>query len=526
VLDARFETEAVSNVNEIFGTAIPLEGPLSLGMVLRRDASHDAKTASGRVQVSASEFSAEAEGDFSWPLRAGNGLRLTFETPSLASLSRWLPGDYLDPGPLSFESNFEIDSQNAPLGNFSMILGNNDLSGEAHLQGIDLSEFPDLSVNPGKKIRITGELKSSRLNTIEILPSRKSLQRNRQSQEAIFSSDPFPLDWFQNLDLDISLKANELVTRGFEAEEFNGKIKVADRVLDVSAASGEFSGGNFEMDIVVDTRAAPYAIDFKFEVAGLVLEQVPALQHVDLPVQGAVDVNIDLVGNGISPKEIVSHSSGSIRISGTQAKMTSNSERDFLTGSIIFEFLDLITQKEKTQVHSLDCGFIGFRVVDGIAMSQDTVVLQTPDVTYLISGGFSLKDESVAFMINPKARKGLGVSAANLANFRRIGGSLRNPKPETDPEGLVRTGVKWGLAAFTSGLSILGEGINNKFIGNKNVCQAAEDNQLQLLEESPECVAHAWQRLTSATPLISPSIGNVSECFGSAEVDDSQSGRE
>ena len=494
VLDARFQTEAVSNINEMFGTAIPLEGPLSLGMVLQRDGSQDAKTASGRVEVSVSGFDAEANGDFSWPLRAGNALSLTLKTPSFANLSRWLPSEYLDPGPVSFESNFEIDSQNTPVGDFALTLGNNDLSGDAHLQGIDLSKFPDLSINPGEKIRITGALESSRLNMIEILPPRKRIRENPESREGVFEDDPFEVTWLDHLNLDVEFEADDLVTRGFEARGFKSRIQATDGKLEISARSGEFSGGTLDMDIELDTRQSPYAADFAFDMDGLILNRIPALKDVQLPLEGSLDVAINLSGQGVSSREIMSSASGSFLARGDNTYIPATGF-DLLTNSILVQIFSAINPKKKSEFHRLDCGVIGFRIVDGIVMSSDSIALQTQDVTYLIRGGFSLKDESLVFLINPKARKGFGVSAANLTNFYRIGGNLLKPKIQADPGGVLKTGVTWGLAAATAGLSILAQGLFDKFTGSQDVCALAESSQERLLAAKPNTVPKAWRRL-------------------------------
>ena len=128
-------------------------------------------------------------------------------------------------------------------------------------------------------------------------------------------------------------------------------------------------------------------------------------------------------------------------------------------------------------------------------MSSDSIALQTQDVTYLIRGGFSLKDESLVFLINPKARKGFGVSAANLTNFYRIGGNLLKPKIQADPGGVLKTGVTWGLAAATAGLSILAQGLFDKFTGSQDVCALAESSQERLLAAKPNTVPKAWRRL-------------------------------
>jgi len=502
-LNSRFQADDVAKVSETFGLAIPLDGPLSLETKMRRDASQDSRTVNGVVRMSSNNFNAAAQGNFSWPLRSGNQVSLQFEALSLAHLSRWLPGDYLDPGPLRFESNFEIDDQNMPVGDFAVTLGNNDLSGNAHLQGIDLSKFPNLSVNAGEKIRVTGELKSSRLNTIEIFPSQNRIQENPESPESIFPSDPLGVAWVDYFDLDVQFDADDLVTLGFKARRLNSQIRTSDGKLDISARSGEFSGGTFKMNIGLDTRKSPYAVDFTFDINGLVLNRVPALKNVKLPLEGTLDVAIDLSGNGTSPKEIVSTSSGSFLARGDNAYIPA-SEFDLLTNSILVQVLTALNPKKKSEFHSLDCGVIGFRIVDGIAMSGDSVALQTSDVTYLIRGGFNLRDESVVFLVNPKARKGLGISASKLTNFYRIGGTLLEPRPEPDVWGVAKTAGAWGLAAWTGGLSIPVIALWDRFTGDKDACGIADRNQDLFLKESSDCVIHKWNQLQApGQPRIS-----------------------
>lgn len=501
-LNSRFQADDVAKMSKIFGLTIPLDGPFSLETELQRDASQDNKTVSGTVRMSSNNLDAAAQGIFSWPLRSGNQMSLQFEAPSLAHLSQWLPGDYLDPGPLRFTSSFGIDEQNSPSGDFAVTLGNNDLSGDARMQGINLGKFPEFSVGPGEKIRIAGKFESSRLNLMEIFPPRKEPRQAPESQAALFSNDPISVDWLQKFDLDATLQADDLVSRGFEAKGLSTDIAVADGVLDISARSGEFSGGTFRMDIGLNTKTMPYTTDFKFDIKGLVLTRVPALEDVKLPLEGAVDVAIDLSGKGVSPKEIVSTASGSLLARGVNSYIPA-SGLDVLTNSILAQVLSIGNPKKKSDFHRLDCGLLGFRIVDGIAMSQDTIALKTPDVTYLIRGGFSLRDESVVLLINPKARKGFGISAANLTNFYRVGGTLLKPKIEADPEGVLKTGATWGLAAATAGISLLAQGLVDKFKGSQDVCGIADKNQEKLLAENPDVVLKIWKRLQNVDSPVS-----------------------
>ena len=172
---------------------------------------------------------------------------------------------------------------------FSLILGNNDLSGDAHLQGIDLSKFPDLSVNPGEKIRITGVLESSCLNMIEILPPRKRIRENPESRERVFEDDPFEVTWLDHFNLDVQLDADDLVAQGFEARGLDSRIRATDGKLEISARSGSFPAERLIWISNLDTRQSPYA-DFAFDMDGLILNRIPALKDVQLPLEGSLDV--------------------------------------------------------------------------------------------------------------------------------------------------------------------------------------------------------------------------------------------
>jgi hypothetical protein len=140
-----------------------------------------------------------------------------------------------------------------------------------------------------------------------------------------------------------------------------------------------------------------------------------------------------------------------------------------------------VSQKKKSEYHDIECGLIGFRVIDGAAISRDTIVIKTPEVAYLVRGGMHFDDESIVLVIHPKALKGFGVSAASLTNFYRVGGTLAEPRIEADPEGLLKTGATWGLAAATAGISILAQGLFDRFTGNLGLCETAQNNYDNLL---------------------------------------------
>ena len=73
----------------------------------------------------------------------------------------------------------------------------------------------------------------------------------------------------------------------------------------IDADSGEFSGGQFDMNLTVDTHEPQYATVLEFNIDALELDQIPQLRDKDLPIRGQVDVGIDLTGQGKSVKKML-----------------------------------------------------------------------------------------------------------------------------------------------------------------------------------------------------------------------------
>jgi hypothetical protein len=271
-----------------------------------------------------------------------------------------------------------------------------------------------------------------------------------------------------------------LIGRKAEAGNLSANIQVLDGVLTVNADSGQLSGGRFNLDLMADAREDVYTTKVGFKIEKMEVEQIPELRDKDLPIRGQINVDIELAGQGKSLKQMLAGANGRIFVSGSDAYIPA-SGLDFLTQSIVSQILGVVSPKKKSEYHDVQCGLIGFRVIDGAAISRETIVIKTPEVAYLVRGGIHFGDESIVLAIQPKALKGFGVSAATFANFYRVGGTLTRPRIEADPEGLLKTGATWGLAAATAGISIVAQGLFDRFTGNLGVCEAAQKNYDNLL---------------------------------------------
>ena len=529
-LKSRFSVTDAQDLADLLQIDLPIDGPLKMQIGIVRDKKVDSKSLEANIQIEVNEIQASADGRLSWPLRVGSYLNARIETSSFKNLDRWLSGDYLDPGPLSIDGKFVFLPSDEHQADFSVRLGENDLTGSLKVKADLLDRFYHQK-ELATPLALTGSFKSSRLNLMEIFPARaknepsatprkeseavgpasginpkkgdskeksnrkQKRDRKKESQEPLFSAEPFSLDWLGSVNVDLGLEAAEFISPSVRSENLNAAIQIKDKVLRVQADSGEFSGGSFGFDFQIDAQSKPYKSDLEFQIADLVMKEVPSLQDAKLPLQGSMDFEAKLSGEGASAKEMASTARGTILASGENTYFPSGGF-SFLTQSILGTILEFVSPKKRDEFHQVDCGVIGFKVVDGIVMSQDSIALQTEDVTFLIRGGFSLVDESLVFVIRPKARKGAGVSASTFTNFYRLGGTLRDPKIEADLGGVLKTSVTWGLAAATAGLSVIAQGFFDKFTGNQDVCAIADQNYEALIQDNDATVLKTWSKLT------------------------------
>ncbi|MGE4635802.1 MAG: AsmA-like C-terminal region-containing protein [Arenicellales bacterium] len=502
-LKGRFETDDVIKLNHLLNSELPGAGPLSLHGTVHR-AGGATQLLKGRLNLDATGISASVAGALAWPLRSGMHVDARVEAQSLANLDAFLPGKFPDLGPMAFSGSLSLDDQGLHSDHFSLTVANNDLAGSFSINGLDIAALPELQIAKDDKLRLSGELNSKRLSLIELFPAPPETTKKSSTEGPIFSDTPLPLSWVKGVDLDVVLKIGQLIARKAEAGNLSASIKTHDGVLTVDADSGQLSGGQFDMDLMVDARGDLYSTKLGFKIEKMEIEQIPELRNKDLPIRGQVSVDIELAGQGKSLKQMLAGANGSVFMSASDAYIPA-SGLDFLTQSIISQIFRVVSQKKKSEYHDVECGLIGFRVIDGAAISRETIVIKTPEVVYLVLGGLHFEDESIWLVIQSKALKGFGVSAASLVPSLRVVGTLTEPRrSEPDLEGAVKTGTTWGLAAITAGGWIVARGLHgviypgcgyggscSPFTRNLGVCETAQKNYDDLLLDTRQEVLQA-----------------------------------
>ena len=74
-------------------------------------------------------------------------------------------------------------------------------------------------------------------------------------------------------------------------------------------------------------------------------------------------------------------------------------------------------------------------------------------------------------MASFEVTEGVGGNLGGLVKFVKLGGTLRNPKPEVDALGILQSGAAIGAAISTGGVSIFAEGLAKPVIIAGSACK-------------------------------------------------------
>ncbi len=101
------------------------------------------------------------------------------------------------------------------------------------------------------------------------------------------------------------------------------------------------------------------------------------------------------------------------------------------------------------------------------------VGLQTDKLAVASVGMLNLATEALDFSFRVKQREGIGISLTGVINpYIKVGGTLASPALVIDKR---RGFISGTVAALTGGLSILAQGVWDRYLSRDDYCQAVID---------------------------------------------------
>lgn len=208
-------------------------------------------------------------------------------------------------------------------------------------------------------------------------------------------------------------------------------------------------GGKDSAKLSLRSREKPATMDVILKIDQLDLGAMAAQLTDERPVEGTLEMALDLKGSGDSVAALMAGLDGNIHTAVRDGKAYSRYlellER-YLGSNILRLFNPFQSKSEYTPVN---CLVNVIEINDGLA---DIKLLLDTDQTSIISAGnINLKTEALDLGIKPKPKKGFmgtGVSLRQLSQPFRLGGTLADPSLVMDPGRTVLTLGKLGGALF------------------------------------------------------------------------------
>ena len=265
-----------------------------------------------------------------------------------------------------------------------------------------------------------------------------------------------PFEMLNLVNADVKLAIGTLIIdAGMQANNVNLTAKLNNGVLKVNPLKLGFGGG--EIDAILGMNAKAQELSLKMTGKNLLLQQL----HQEFQVGGAddfgvasggnIDLDINLVGQGATARQLVNDLSGQV-ITILNKSVIQTGKLKFLTNNFINQLLDVL-QVKRTSAKQIDlnCAVVRSDIKGGKANFPKGIALNAEQMTVVSDGNINLLNDKIDFSIKPNITDVSVIQA--IASFIKVQGTLQNPKIVLDDMTAVRTVI--GVAA-TGGTFYLG----------------------------------------------------------------------
>ncbi len=236
----------------------------------------------------------------------------------------------------------------------------------------------------------------------------------------LFGEKPLPFDLLRAFDLTLDVRLDKLEGSSLEIDSIVTRAVLADGLLTVDPLSVHIVGSSVKMRLVADAREAEPAVSYSATVDDLNLRTLLGQLDAAAPVEGHLDMIVDVKGRGSSPHGLASTLDGSIDLALRHGKIHSR--------ALAFSALDLSswlfaksTRKGYSRLH---CFILRLDVDQGLAKSE-TLYLDSDSVRVVGTGDIDLSKETLDFRMKPHPKT---ARLAELTTPFTITGTLADPQ--------------------------------------------------------------------------------------------------
>jgi uncharacterized protein involved in outer membrane biogenesis len=328
------------------------------------------------------------------------------------------------------------------------------------LNGSEVSFNGKLGLKP--QVRLDGEISSV---TVDV---EKWLKNNAGAGDAAVSLDVLP-----SFPVSLGFHVDQLLFPDqLHLSAVQGRLKTESgrlivEPLSFAAVGGQVSGGVE----VADAAGGSLAIVLDIEAKGLSAELLQKKLGGNGLHGGRADLKADLKLKGNSSRKLAASVTGEAQLSVADTRLESSGVA--LERNLIVSLLQaLIPGHSKQQALAISCGVVRLPFVNGVAVVDRSIAIETEQLAISASGKIDLVNQRLELAFRPQVKKGLGLNQSALASLVMLKGPLENPDIVIDPKGTVYEVANIGVAVATGGASLLASRLIGEW-SDTNSCRTA-----------------------------------------------------
>jgi AsmA family protein len=274
------------------------------------------------------------------------------------------------------------------------------------------------------------------------------------------SDEPIPVALLRAIDAEGEISIGELtLAGGSRLTNLQLPIKLQDGHLDIPALQVSAFGGTAIANLSLDAAHQPApALALHAQMKGMDLGALLAAAGTRREVRGGkTDVRIDIGATGSTPRQWESTMSGTVvAVVGPATLVNTKIDLDSplnKLGAAVNPFHNVDPSTE------LQCAVIRLPLHNGVAEIERSIAIETKKFGATASGKLDFRAQTLDLAIRPQIRQGVPLDIPQVADLVRFRGPFTSPAVAIDSVATAATIVRIGAAAYTGGLSMVGESL-------------------------------------------------------------------
>ncbi len=359
----------------------------------------------------------------------------------------------------SVSTKMSIDGARIGLDPMTVNTGSSTLTGQAAI------------VQQAPRNKVTFRFAAPSFALADLPPAGPAARAVAAAQEALathhISDEPVPIALLRGLDADGEISIGALaLPGGSRLDDLLLEIKLHDGRLDVPVLQGTVFGGAGTASLSLDAAhgSAP-ALVLHAQVKGMDLGALLAAVGAKREVRGGkTDVRIDIGATGGTPRQWASTMSGTVTALVGPATLP-NTRIDL--DSPLNRLVDAINPfRDVDPSTELQCAVIRLPLHNGVAEVERSIAFETKKFGATASGKLDFRTQTLDLAIRPQVRQGAPLDIPQVVDLVRFRGPFASPAVAIDSVATASTIARIGAAAYTGGLSIIGESLLSRASGS------------------------------------------------------------